>query len=83
VRETEELAVCVDCLGWSQYGPTDPYWEYSEGYSGPVEPLLSAVWADVSGTEPHYSRYQCWGCGSGLAGDRYTLTVGLREESVL
>jgi hypothetical protein len=33
--------------------------------------------------EPHYSSSQCGACGSGLAGDRIYVTVGLREESVL
>jgi hypothetical protein len=90
VRETVGvLSVCVDCHYWLHYG-----WEegacYSEGYSGPREAERWArYWIDDlcseegEPLEPHYSSSQCGACGSGLAGDRMYVTVGLREESVL
>lgn len=90
MRETETvLAVCVDCLGWALYGPEDPHWEYSEGYSGPEEPLLSVlshthcVRGGQGEDEPRYSSRPCEGCGSGLAGDRVYVAGWAREESVL
>ena len=81
---SETVSVCVDCLGWLELGPADPHWEYSEGYSGPV--LLEGCWAvsvcDSEGEplEPYYSSGPCGGCGSGLAGDRLAMSVGLRGE---
>jgi hypothetical protein len=84
VTETDAVSVCVDCLGWLIYGPTDPYWEYSEGYCGAV--LLEGYWAgiqtDSEGVtlEPYYSSAQCGGCGSGLAGDRTAMWIGPRGE---
>ena len=79
-----ELAVCVDCLGWAEYGPDDPHWTYSEGYSGPEEPLLSVLRGvhSVGGpVEPYYSSRPCEGCGSGLAGDRVAVSGWMRGES--
>ena len=78
------LSVCVDCLGWLEFGPTDPYWEFSEGYSGPelLEPVEPRYyWISVlSEREPHYSSAPCGGCGSGLAGDRATVALERREQ---
>ena len=79
LRESGTLSICVDCHYWAHYG-----WEeganYPEGWEGPEEPLLSAHYVDTLADEPHYSRSQCEGCGSGLAGDRQTVTVYAREE---
>jgi hypothetical protein len=66
--------VCV----WTVTGlaPLRPWEEgacYSEGYSGPTAAQLEPLLSDLS-TELRESRraalllYQCWGCGSGLAG---------------
>jgi hypothetical protein len=82
LREAGTLTVCVDCHYWAHYG-----WEeganYPEGWEGPEEPLLSAHYVDTLADEPHYSRSQCEGCGSGLSGDRQTVTVYVREESAV
>jgi hypothetical protein len=48
--------------------------------------LLEGYWADIQTDsegvtlEPYYSSSQCLGCGSGLAGDRIPMAVGLRGE---
>jgi hypothetical protein len=77
----------VDCHYWLHYG-----WEegatYRDGYAGPewLSEYLSRYWFSDLTTEegeplePHYSSAQCLGCGSGLAGDRVTMAVGLRGE---
>jgi hypothetical protein len=81
---SETVSVCVDCLGWLECGPEDPYWVYSEGYSGPR--LLEGYWAtqasdsDGEPLEPYFGSGACGGCGSGLAGDRVAMAIGLRGE---
>ena len=81
------LGVCVDCYLWLELGPEDPYSVWTEGYTGPelLEPLAfyraEAVCDDDGETlEPYYSSSQCLGCGSGLAGDRVAMAIGLRGE---
>lgn len=80
LREIDTLSVCVNCHYWAHYGWEDPYRQYPEDWEGPIQPLLSAHYVDTLADEPHYSGRPCEGCGSGLRGDRQTVTVYVREE---
>lgn len=69
------VGLCVDCVFAVEYGPKaheiDADWP---GLLPENERVPFAVALDENDepiAEPSFGKYPCFGCGSGLAGDRY------------
>ena len=75
--------ICADCLymdanGWNERETGRPLpnpvpLELLEGYL--IGPDCDSLEDIDEATAPHFSRWSCDGCGSSLAGDRYTVRI--------
>jgi hypothetical protein len=81
--EYSRADICPDCLytdanGWSERETGRPLPEPAplsllEGYL--IGPDCDNLEDADEALEPHFSRWSCDGCGSSLAGDRYTVRI--------